>query len=282
MTAPSRWSRLPAIGGVEVLLSDSITVFGPGSAGAILVTGSHGGASALAYAIRAGARGVIVNDAGVGKNGAGIGGLDAADLAGVAVAAVSHESARIGNGRDTWARGRVSHVNARAAAVGVTSQIAVGEAVSRLAESPAPAPRARAAPAAAPGIRVIDPGPPQVLLVDSVSALGPTHEGAIVVTGSHGGATHGRALDVRVLAAVFNDAGIGRDEAGIGRLPILDRDGIIGIAVSHDSARIGEALDTWACGVASVVNECGIRAGLGPGVTVQACIRRIIERRSGA
>ena len=37
----------------------------------------------------------------------------------------------------------------------------------------------------------------------------------------------------------FNDAGIGKDSAGIGRLPLLQRRGIAALTVSAHSARIG-------------------------------------------
>ena len=50
--AASRWRALPPVDDVAVLLSDSVTVFERSSAaGAVLVTGSHGGVSALAYAV---------------------------------------------------------------------------------------------------------------------------------------------------------------------------------------------------------------------------------------
>ena len=48
--ASSRWRALAPIDHVVVLLSDSVTVFDPATAaGAVLVTGSHGGVSALAH-----------------------------------------------------------------------------------------------------------------------------------------------------------------------------------------------------------------------------------------
>lgn len=279
MTDGRRWAALPEVIGVPVLLSDSVTVFGPDAAGAILVTGSHGGVSALAYAIALGARGVVVNDAGVGKDGAGISGLPSAADAGIGVVAVGHDTACIGQGRDTWESGRVRHANDPAQAVGVRPGMVVPEAVVRLGGLPTPAP-ASAVAGPSRGPVVIDAGPPAVLLVDSAAAVGPAHTGMIVITGSHGGAAHGRALDARVLAAVFNDAGVGKDGAGIGRLPILDEQGVIGIAVAHTSARIGDSEDTWASGIVSVVNRSAAAAGLRVGESVRTSVARIRERRS--
>jgi hypothetical protein len=270
---------LPPVLAVPVLLSDSVTVFGAAGAGAVLVTGSHGGASALAYAIASGARGVVVNDAGIGKEEAGISGLGPAALAGVGVVAVGHESACIGHGRDTWERGIVRHVNGPAMTAGIHEGMHVAEAVVRLAEVSPPDPRP-GEPVVPGRSRVVDAGPPPVLLFDSAAAVGAAHAGAVVISGSHGGAAHGRALDAPVLAAVFNDAGIGRECAGVGRLPILDTQGVMGLTVAHTSARIGDAEDTWASGIISVVNETAAAAGLRVGETVQASVARILERRS--
>ena len=63
--------------------------------------------------------------------------------------------------------------------------------------------------------------------IDSVTQVEPRHEGCLVVTGSHGGASvvpYARA--VRAWVYVFNDAGVGKDDAGIAALELLQADGI--------------------------------------------------------
>jgi hypothetical protein len=260
-----------------VLLSDSITVFESSAAGAILVTGSHGGLSAVAYATALPARGVIVNDAGVGKDAAGIGGLAEAAASGVAVVAVGHTSARIGDGLDTWESGRVTHGNALAEAAGVLPGMAARQAAEALAAAPAAPSRPRPRDAGSVPRRVFH-GPVPFFLVDSAAAVGAECEGAIVVTGSHGGAAHGRALDVVVAAAVFNDAGIGKDGAGVSRLPVLDAQRVPAMTVSHLSARIGEADDTYRSGIVSMVNERAARAGIHAGMRVTDVIARLSTR----
>jgi hypothetical protein len=98
--------------------------------------------------------------------------------------------------------------------------------------------------------------PLEVVLLDTVTAVGPAHTGAVVITGSHGGASvvrYARAVAARLY--VFNDAGVGKDGAGIAALAELERDGIAAATVSHDSARIGEAADAYASGVVSRVNR---------------------------
>lgn len=57
------------------LVVDSITEAVGRAAGCIVVSGSHGGASAARFAIQAQVRLAVFNDAGVGRDGTGIAGL---------------------------------------------------------------------------------------------------------------------------------------------------------------------------------------------------------------
>jgi len=103
-------------------------------------------------------------------------------------------------------------------------------------------------------------------LLDSVTQVTQAHAGHVVVTGSHGGASVARyACAVPARLYVFNDAGIGKDRAGVAALAGLDGDGIAAVAVSHDSARIGQAQDAWDHGVISAVNAQAAALGLAPG-----------------
>ena len=104
------------------------------------------------------------------------------------------------------------------------------------------------------------------LRVDSITeAIGPG-AGRIVVSGSHGGISAGRfALQAGVRLAVFNDAGVGRDRAGIAGLDLLQAQGIAACTVSHDSARIGESASTFDDGVISHANAQALAMGAAPG-----------------
>ena len=102
----------------DLMVLDSVTRMDESHRGKILVAGSHGGVYAAYLAALGRLRGVILNDAGVGKDDAGIGGLGYLDEAGIAAATVGHMSARIGDGRDMLARGVISHVNRLASALG--------------------------------------------------------------------------------------------------------------------------------------------------------------------
>lgn len=107
---------------------------------------------------------------------------------------------------------------------------------------------------------------PRLVLLDSVTQVGPAHAGLLVVTGSHGGASVVRyARAVRAWLYVFNDAGIGKDGAGIAALDLLQADGIAALTVAHTSARIGEALDSWQHGIVSHLNDVATALGLAAG-----------------
>src|SRR3546814_3748295 len=66
---------VPAGDGEFILLVDSITEIRPEDSGRIVVSGSHGGVSAAGYAAVVPLAACFLNDAGIGKDGAGIGGV---------------------------------------------------------------------------------------------------------------------------------------------------------------------------------------------------------------
>jgi pimeloyl-ACP methyl ester carboxylesterase len=121
---------------------------------------------------------------------------------------------------------------------------------------------------------VAAPGVP-VLLVDTISALRDGDEALVVVSGSHGGVSAGELARGRGLRAVFfNDAGVGKDDAGVAALAMLDAEGTPAGAVDHRSARIGDARDAWLGGVLSHVNAAAQRLGLVPGEPLRAAVAR--------
>jgi hypothetical protein len=248
-----------------VLPADTITKLPPEADGAVVVSGSHGGRYPGWLAARAGVRAVVLNDAGVGKDQAGIGALAYCEALGIAAATVSHTSCRIGDTTDMLARGATSHANAAACAVGVTPGMTCREAAERLhaaplvrAADPPPLGEARTEAPEAAG------APRRILLLDSTSLVRPEDAGQIVVTGSHGGLVGGdpaMALRALAFAAVFNDAGVGIEEAGTTRLPALDARGIAAFTVAADSARIGGAASSFRDGIISRVNGTAARLG---------------------
>jgi hypothetical protein len=119
---------------------------------------------------------------------------------------------------------------------------------------------------------------PKVWALDSASLVLPEHKDSIVVTGSHGGLLGGKpetALKFDVLGALYNDAGTGKDDAGISRLPALDARGIAAATVSAASARIGDARSTYEDGIVSRVNTCAAALGLHEGISAREFVSRL-------
>lgn len=103
----------------------------------------------------------------------------------------------------------------------------------------------------------------QTFVIDSISAVTREMHGQIVVTGSHGGISAAHlALAHPPALAVFNDAGMGLDNAGFKGLEILNAAGVAACTVSHETARIGEANSTLATGRISAVNSRAAQAGI--------------------
>ena len=107
--------------GALLRVLDSVTEAVHHPPGAVLITGSHGGASVVPYAVAAQPRLVVFNDAGVGLHQAGIAALAALQLAGIAACTVAHDSARIGEAASTLQTGVVSYANPAAAALGAAA-----------------------------------------------------------------------------------------------------------------------------------------------------------------
>lgn len=251
---------------------DSITMAGRAERGRVAVCGSHGGFYCGALAARAGLRAVILNDAGIGRDRAGVAGVMALDSVGMAAAAVDGASCRIGNARD-MARGTLSCVNATAAASGLVSGMGLDEATARLETAPRPAGTLETPPETRAEIAL---GPARLVLVDSGSLAGPQDEGAMLVTGSHGGeigAPPHAALPCRPALAAFNDAGLGAEDWGASRLPGLAAQGIPAVVVSHWSARIGSARSSWEDGIVSRANAVALALGILPGSPLKGISR---------
>lgn len=257
--------------GKPPLILDSVTRLGPDARGAVVAAASHCGVYAAYLAAAAHVRAVVLNDAGIGRERAGVGGLDYLDRLGLPACAVSHRTARIGHGADTLARGVVSEANEAAAALGVRPGQRAEDAVAALlARAP---PDRHGTAVAMTEARTVQqragPDGPALLLLDSNSLVEPGDGGAVLICGSHGGLLGGRpetACKVDVFAALYNDADWGLDGAGVTRLPALDARGIAAGTVSAWSARIGDGRSTLEDGWVSCLNrrarDLGAKVGM--------------------
>ena len=116
----------------------------------------------------------------------------------------------------------------------------------------------------------------RVVLVDSITQLQAEDQDQIVVSGSHGGiSVVGFTLRFPPRVIFFNDAGIGKDEAGIQALRALDQHQIAAATYSHVSARIGDAHDAWLHGAVSHTNRHAEEQGVAIGETLRAFVERL-------
>lgn len=258
-----------------VIIAPTITKLPPGALGGVLVTGSHGGIYPGQLAVTAGVRAVIFHDAGIGRDAAGVASLALLKSLGIAAAAVSHLSARVGDADDMMTRGRISRANAAAAALGVHVDLACATAAKRLRAASLHRETIEATEERRSVTRP-EGSARALVLIDSASMVDPfSDRGAVVVTGSHGGLVGGdpaRALAAEAFGAAYNDAGIGIERAGIARLPALDTRGIAALTVAAASAHIGEARSTFEDGIISAVNATAARLGARVGDPARAVL----------
>ena len=266
---------------ILVVAAESVTRL-EGVAGQVLVAGSHGGIVAAWYGASAGAHALVLNDAGLGLDRAGIAGLAWLEAIGMAAAAVDCRSARIGDGTDMLARGVISHANVYAALCGVVAGQSCRDAAERLRHA---SPARASPPPYVEGRWRLLAGAPEVWALDSVGKLEPADAGRILVIGSHGALHGGRretALAVDAAAAVFNDAGVGADRIGITRLPVLGARGIPAVAVDCMSARIGDGRSMWESGVILHMNAPAAVLGATRGMAVQSFAAACIAAHTAA
>jgi hypothetical protein len=249
----------------------------------VVVGGSFIGTYPAAVALASGARAVIGNAAGVGKDEAGIAGLTVAERWGAPCAAVSEATARLADGRDTYEQGRISHLNAVAAALGVRVGMTCGEAAWRMLAAE-PGARGRAAELTTVEREVVWQGAEgRVAAMVSVGLARPDNAGDVICGGSHSGLVtwrYVRGYGFAVAGVICNDAGIGKERSGIAGLGPLDRDGVAAAAVSCRSARIGDGHSTYEDGVVSHTNRRAARAGVRAGMPAREAALAMLRARS--
>jgi hypothetical protein len=249
--------------------------------GHVLISGSYGGEYNAFHAGKLGIRGVVLNDAGCGKDRAGIRGLDYLDHVGLAAATADVTTCHIGDGEHMLEFGSVSHANQCARRYGCHPGQTVRECAERLKSAPIVD---TVMPPIGGGKRHLvrdTPGEPRVICVDAAPMIEPSDAGSIVVTGSHAALFDGRPdglIQPDVRAVFFSDGGVGLDAAGVARLPLLDQRGIPAGAVSAASARIGDARSILTDGILSRVNAAAETLGGRPGDRLQDFIERLLVR----
>ena len=256
----------------KVIIMDSAAQVGLGEAGHIVVIGSHGADSTARHIARYHPFGVILNDAGKGKNNAGISGLSILNSMYILGATVDCMTARIGEGHDNYNSGIISAVNDKAKTAGVqvgmtaigTARIMLAAKKSSLITNPTPV--------------VYEDEHGRIVLADTISYLNTSHRCCVVVSGSHCARTTFEWIKDLGLKGIFlNDGGKGKDKQGISGLPVFDQAGVPAAAIDCMSAMIGNARDAWDTGIVSVANELAKKLGVDKGITVQESAKRVLK-----
>jgi hypothetical protein len=230
----------------------------------VIVSGSYGGRYNAFNAAKWGVRGVIMNDAGIGKDNAGIVGLGYLDQIGLAAATADAQTCHIGDGDHMLEHGIISHVNASAAALGCSVGQGVRDCANLMRSAIVPS---AAPPSISDGARFVVrdlPGEPRLICADSVGMLLPDDASQIAITASHAALSGGRpdnAIPAGIYAVFFSDAGGGMEGAGIARLADLDQRGTAAGTTSADSAPIGDSRALYRDGILSHVNKAAVQLG---------------------
>lgn len=277
-----------------VVLLDSLGDLQAGNASPILVCGSHcGGNRDLARHVRnCHVKAVFLNNAGVGKNHAGIRGLIHYEAENIIACAVDNNSAEIGISHDTWESGIISHISSQAEALGIQIGDSVKEAVAKIITSiNHPSSTQKSKNYESPITNDVQDNSNKgdlkkqsqtqvdgvlITVTDSITFLNKNNSGDIVVCGSHGGLSAGDyAQKNRVKAVFFNDAGIGKNNAGVKSLESLSDAGILACTVDCMSAEIFNGQDVLANGIITVCNQLAKTRNIKEKMTVKEALKCI-------
>ena len=277
-----------------VILLDSLGDLQPDNSNPILVCGSHcGDNGTFARKLKnCHVKAVFLNNAGIGKNLAGISGLAHYEAENILACAVDHYSAEIGVANDTWESGIISHTNTMAEDAGIQIGKSVKDAVARIInlmdlptstqknknfeslineekENSCKVDLKKQIQTQIDGV--------SIAVTDSITFLNESNAGDIVVCGSHGGVSAGEYAQKRHLKAVFfNDAGIGKNSAGVKSLESLSDAGILACTVDCMSAEIFNGQDILDNGIITVCNQLAKTRNIKEKMTVKEAIKYIV------
>jgi hypothetical protein len=251
----------------------------------VIIAGSFAGEIAAAMALRRGARAFLGNAAGIGLDGAGVSGLTLGQRLGTPAAALSEQSARLGDGPDGHAHGVIVRVNELARGLGVREEMSCAEAATLLLKAPL-------------GVvgrgdeyfdnhrEIVYDGPEgQVATMISVSFAMAENAGQVICAGSHTASVTGHyvtAYDFPVAGIIGNDAGVGKDHSGIAGLALLNKADIPAASVAAMSACIGSGTSTYEHGMISHCNAVAQARGVRRGQSAkEACLALLRAYQGG-
>ena len=263
----------------SIVVANSVTKLGNECLGRVILAGSHGAVYAAYLAVKSGARGIILNDAGRARDDSGISGGEYSDRLDIPFATVGSTSCRIGNGESIKNEGVISYVNRTAKLLGVElgmpSMIAANKLTFAKVSNKVSAEYSEARkelPSSGSERKIV--------LMDSISLVTNQDREKIIVSGSHGGMLGkdpNTALKYDAFAGFFHDAGVGKADAGITRLEPLNERGIIAGTVDGMSARIGDGVSVYNDGVISHLNKVAETAGGKVGLPLKKFIEKLVK-----
>jgi uncharacterized protein YunC (DUF1805 family) len=256
----------------KVITMNSTSQLGEDETGQIVVAGSHAADNVGRMAGRWQPFGMILNDAGKGKERGALVGLGMMEALNIMAATVDTMTAHIGEGDDGYRTGVISVVNETAKKAGVRVGMTCAEAARIMLDARKKAKLHHDVPVLYEGKEG------RIILADSASQLNESHRGTLVICGSHcAHTTLYRTAKLNLKGIFQNDAGIGKDKQGISGLPLYDELGVPAAAVDCMTAKIGNAQDHWDTGKISTVNQTAAKKGIKVGMTVQEAAWKILR-----
>lgn len=245
----------------------------------VMVTASYIGVLPARLAMEYAPRAVIGFDGGVGPEGVGIAGLWYFEALNVPAAALDVMSIILGDGRDAYANGRVSHVNRPARDCGVERGMAASEAAMLMLQND---------PGTPGGYAVTNrvsmekgPGGREVIVTDSIVFGTEADRRNVLVTAGHTGQSGARHIEtVGPFGFICSDGGMGREKSGIAGLPITNALGIAGATVSARTARLGDGMSTYEDGIISAANELALACGVEIGMPARRAAHILVNREA--
>ncbi len=243
----------------------------------VVVNASYTGVLPARFIAEHHPRAAIGVDCGVGPEGVSIAGLWYFEALKIPAAVADVMSVHLGDGMDLYEKGVISFVNRPAFECGVTPGMSVKEAARLLLETdPAQKP-----PEEITNRTIMDHGPDGRLVVcsDSIAFSLPEDARNVLVTAGHTGRRAvPNLLRHKPFGFICSDGGMGRDDAGVAGMYLVEKEGMAGACVDARRARMGSGLSTYHDGIISAANSLAQDAGVEIGMPAAQAARILVNR----
>jgi hypothetical protein len=221
-------------------------------------------------------RGVIGHDACVGKDGAGIAGLWYLESLGIPAATADGMTVEMGNGRDLYDSGLISHVNYHAEVLGVSVGMPVRTAAELLRDND-PADTAVGNKSRRKTVEELPDGR-RVVVTDSIVWALPEDAGrSVMVTAGHTGRSGAKFLiEADPWAFICHDGGMSKNDSGIVGLGTAEEAGLAGACIDGRTAPIGDAFRGYREGLISACNGPARDRGVTIGMPVSVAAHYLL------